>query len=53
MYKVSCNVTSRTTYWSEFPIYGAVETAQELCEVPEQVIYMLYIFMAGTLVEKP
>ena len=40
MCKRSCNVTSRTTCWSELPsMHGAVEAVQELCEVPEQVMY--------------
>ena len=50
--KRACNITSRTTYRSDFPVHGAVETVQELREVPWQVMYMRRIWMAGMPAEK-
>ena len=50
--RISCNITSRTTYWSDFQRCGAMEVVQELCEVPEQVMYKRYTCVAGTPAEK-
>ena len=52
MGKRSCNVTGKSTFWSDFPVFGAVKTVQELHKVPDQVIYMLYTCIAGISVEK-
>ena len=52
MHKGSCNVTSRTTFRSDFPACSAVEAIQELHNVPGQVTYMIHTCVAGTPVEK-
>ena len=52
MYKRFCNVTSRTTYRSNFPEHDAVELVQELCEVPGQVMYKRITCMARMPAEK-
>ena len=52
MHKRSYNVTSRTTFRSDFPVLGAMEAVQELCEVPEKVMYIIYTCVAGMPVEK-
>ena len=53
MHQRYCNVASRTTYRSDFPVCGSVEAVQELHEVPEQVMYKRSTCMTGMPVKKP
>ena len=52
MCKRFSNITSKTIYWSDFAVCDAVEVAQELHKVPEQVTYKRHTCMAGIPVEK-
>ena len=52
MHKRSCNVRSRTTCRSDFPVCSAVKAAQEFCKVPQKVMYKRYTCMDKMPAEK-